>query len=278
MSVVYEKIRSRLMEEARRDGLFHAYIFEGDASSGKEQLARELSAELLQTKNPESSVDFFRLSKSDQSIEAIRKMIADSFVAPFKGKKVYVIEEASSLSVIMQNALLKTLEEVPQHAVFILLCDNASALLDTVRSRCICYYIPPSEDVQSDEEAPLLGEEVRDFYEAVCAKDLVALMRVTDRMKAVKQDREEWFRLLLETAGQILHIRERVYDEEVSLDRGSCSFKLLKNCADELTVFEVLQFIDIIESARKKIGSRCAAGIVSEVMLFDILEVLECQK
>ena len=53
-------------------------------------------------------------------------------------KKVILIQNAEMMNVASANALLKVLEEPPEHLVFILTCDNLSALPETIPSRCIC--------------------------------------------------------------------------------------------------------------------------------------------
>ena len=59
-------------------------------------------------------------------------------IKPYQGPyKVYIIPEADIMTVQAQNALLKTIEEPPQYAVFILLTENADVLLPTINSRCV---------------------------------------------------------------------------------------------------------------------------------------------
>lgn len=70
-------------------------------------------------------------------IDPIRALRKDVFIRPNESKrKVYVIDNAQNLNLNAQNALLKILEEGPSYAAFLLLCDRAGALLETIRSRC----------------------------------------------------------------------------------------------------------------------------------------------
>lgn len=70
-------------------------------------------------------------------IDPIRALRNDAFIRPNEAaRKVYVIDNAQNLNVNAQNALLKLLEEGPDYAAFLLLCDSAGALLETIRSRC----------------------------------------------------------------------------------------------------------------------------------------------
>lgn len=70
-------------------------------------------------------------------VDAVRALRSDASILPNEARrKVYVIDNAQTMNVNSQNALLKLLEEGPPYAAFLLLCDTAGALLETIRSRC----------------------------------------------------------------------------------------------------------------------------------------------
>ena len=73
------------------------------------------------------------------SVQEIRdQVISTVYTAPYYGPyKIYIIEDAQLLNEHGQNALLKTIEEPPEYVLIFILTDNADALLDTIRSRCI---------------------------------------------------------------------------------------------------------------------------------------------
>ena len=72
-------------------------------------------------------------------VDDVRTQINNTVaIKPYQGPyKVYIIPEADIMTVQAQNALLKTIEEPPQYAVFILLTENADVLLPTINSRCV---------------------------------------------------------------------------------------------------------------------------------------------
>lgn len=125
----------------QKHNISHSYIFYGEDGIGKCSFAKELAKEILNTKNLESSPDYKYISKledkKDIVIEQIRKEItSDVYIAPISGKyKVYIIDEAQSLNIASQNALLKTLEEPPKHVIIILICSNINKILTTILSR-----------------------------------------------------------------------------------------------------------------------------------------------
>ena len=79
------------------------------------------------------------------SVDDVREQItSDVNIKPYNHDyKIYMIPKADTLTVQAQNALLKTLEEPPEYAVFILLAENTAAFLPTVLSRCVLFDIKP---------------------------------------------------------------------------------------------------------------------------------------
>ncbi len=141
--------------------LSHAYIVSSSDSGERERLALSLASEMLccsATNRPcgvcrncrkvkngtHPDLTFVRRLTDDKgklkkeiAVDQIRDMSADAFVLPNEADaKVYIIEEAELMNEHAQNAALKTLEEPPKGAHFILCTDNPEKLLITVRSRC----------------------------------------------------------------------------------------------------------------------------------------------
>lgn len=119
----------------------HAYLFSGPSGIGKLTVAKEFAQNILNVSNLNSSPDYKYISKRDDKknilVEQIREdLLDDIYMAPASGNmKVYIIDGAEFLNDASQNALLKTLEEPPKHAVIILIAANSANLLPTVISR-----------------------------------------------------------------------------------------------------------------------------------------------
>lgn len=132
----------------------HAYIISGEKGSGKKMLAFILAKAMncrssgerpcdacpscIQF-NTENHPDMKILTpiKSKILIEQVRELQKDIYVKPYEaGKKVYIIENAESMTDQAQNCLLKTLEEPPASGILILLTARLEGLLPTIRSRC----------------------------------------------------------------------------------------------------------------------------------------------
>lgn len=158
------------------DGRFsHAYIIEGARGFGKHMLALRiaaaLSCEKLASDAKEipcmqcpacrkilsgNSPDLIYIGKGDKAtlgVDAVRAMHRDVWIAPNEfSRKIYVIEDAHLMTVQAQNAFLLTLEEPPAYVCFLLLCENAANLLETVRSRAPTLRLSPIDSQRIGEE------------------------------------------------------------------------------------------------------------------------------
>ena len=154
-------LKRQLELEAARHGLSHAYILSGPAGSGKRTLAGLLAAALVCEGGGDAPClscphcrkvlagihpDVIRAGADgrDLTVAQVRALRADAYIRPNEaGRKVYILENAQTMNDSAQNAMLKLLEEGPGYAAFLLLTDNADALLPTVRSRCQVLSLTP---------------------------------------------------------------------------------------------------------------------------------------
>ncbi|MFQ5334995.1 MAG: DNA polymerase III subunit gamma/tau, partial [Flavobacteriales bacterium] len=119
-----------------------AYLFCGPRGVGKTTcariFAREINTEPDAVKEPDYAFNIFELdAASNNTVEDIRSLIDQVRIPPQTGRyKVYIIDEAHMLSQAAFNTFLKTLEEPPEHAVFILATTEKHKILPTILSRC----------------------------------------------------------------------------------------------------------------------------------------------
>ena len=147
-----DPIVTTLRQAIERDQLAHAYLFCGTRGTGKTSVARILAKTLLlkgtedavlrtqieQGVENGSLVDFVEIdAASNRRIDDIRELIDKIQFSPLIAKtKVYIIDEVHMLTKEAFNALLKTLEEPPSYAFFILATTELHKVPDTIQSRC----------------------------------------------------------------------------------------------------------------------------------------------
>lgn len=148
----------RLGKNAESGTFSHAVILEGAPGSGKRTFARMIAAALFcenrqnaRTPLPcgacrachlvaeNKAPDIKTVTRGDKAtlgVDAVREMRTDMFLSSTEfDRKIYIVEDAHTMTAQAQNALLKVLEEPPTEILILLLCESADALLTTVRSR-----------------------------------------------------------------------------------------------------------------------------------------------
>lgn len=137
-----EAITDTLENAIENDHLAQALLFCGPRGVGKTTCARILAKRINQGENVGEDEDFafniFELdAASNNSVDDIRNLTDQVRIPPQVGKyKVYIIDEVHMLSSSAFNAFLKTLEEPPKHAVFILATTEKHKIIPTILSRC----------------------------------------------------------------------------------------------------------------------------------------------
>ena len=187
-TVVGQRALTTTLKNAIATGkLAHAYLFCGPRGVGKTTCARIFAktinclnpaadgeacnqCESCQAFNEQRSYNIHELdAASNNSVDDIRSLIEQVRIPPQIGKyKVYIIDEVHMLSQAAFNAFLKTLEEPPHHAIFILATTEKHKILPTILSRCQIYdfnrigvndtvehlqYVAQKENIQAEPEA-----------------------------------------------------------------------------------------------------------------------------
>lgn len=137
-----QAITSTLVNAIENNHLAQALLFTGPRGVGKTTCARILARKINQVGYDDPNEDFafnvFELdAASNNSVDNIREIIDQVRIPPQTGNyKVYIIDEVHMLSPSAFNAFLKTLEEPPKHAIFILATTEKHKIIPTILSRC----------------------------------------------------------------------------------------------------------------------------------------------
>lgn len=188
-------ITDTLTNEVRENRLAHAYLFTGSRGTGKTSCAKILSkainclnpingnpcnkCEICKGIDNGSVLDVVEIdAASNRGIDDIRALREESAFTPAQAKfRVYIIDEVHMLTIEAFNALLKTLEEPPEHIVFILATTEVQKLPSTILSRCQRFdfrrisvdsivnrlkYVAEKENVSIDDSAAMLIARIAD--------------------------------------------------------------------------------------------------------------------
>jgi len=256
----------------------HAFLFAGPKGTGKTSAARILAkiVNCLAKRDPAlqdgglpcnkceqctsidrgNNLDVIEMdAASHRGIDDVRILRDAVKLAPVSAKKkIYIIDEAHMLTTEASNALLKTLEEPPEHVVFILATTNSEKLIETIRSRTT--YIPfrkakPDEIVRCLKRA-ILGEKIK-----VDEETLSVIAEASDGS----------FR-------DAIKILEQLVAEERQLSKEFLEEFLFKKKAFNLDTFTALLVKKDVRSLIEEIGKFDVKGVTVENFLESLLRKL----
>lgn len=167
-----EHIVSVLEGSIKLKRLSHAYLFAGSRGTGKTTVARIFARAMGVSDNDMYEID----AASNRGIDDIREIRDGVNVLPFESPyKVYIIDEVHMLTKEAFNALLKTLEEPPAHAIFILATTETDKIPETVLSRCqIFTFKKPAREILKQLVTKVAKKE--GYTLEAGSADLVALL------------------------------------------------------------------------------------------------------
>ncbi len=169
-----QAITNTLTNAIENDHLAQALLFTGPRGVGKTTCARILAKKINQDGRTDEDEDYafniFELdAASNNSVDDIRELTSQVRIPPQVGKyKVYIIDEVHMLSQAAFNAFLKTLEEPPAHAIFILATTEKHKIIPTILSRCQIFdfkritvkdaaeylkYIAENQEIEAEDDA-----------------------------------------------------------------------------------------------------------------------------
>ncbi|MGN0402395.1 MAG: DNA polymerase III subunit delta' [Acetatifactor sp.] len=247
-----EQIKEHLQNAISAGKVSHAYIINGEKSSGKEYIAKVFAMALQCEKGEkepcqechsckqaltDNHPDIIRVTHEKPntvSVDDIRTQVNnDVGIKPYKGPyKIYIINEAEKMNAQAQNAILKTLEEPPEYVVILLLTANVNAFLPTILSRCVVMNMRPVADALMKKY--LMEQlQVPDYKADVC----VAFARGNVGKAKALASSEDFENVKGEALSLLKYIKDMELNEILSAIKKALEYKLEIN--DYLDIFSV---------------------------------------
>ena len=278
--------------------ILHNYMFVGKEGIGKKEFAKYFAKKILclsEEKNcncksclefeSENHPDFLIIEPETNviKIEQIRNLVAKGIEKPIIGsKKVYIINDANLMTKEAQNCLLKTLEEPPQYLVIILITENESSILTTIKSRCTkISFIPIEKEIL---KGYLLKNKIFENIDDERLNTFDGSIGTALNWKANEEIYEETEEFVsgLETKSKIdiLNNQNAIYkNKENILDVISYMITLfymkIKQCNDGRLCAKYINCIEISEDTKRKLKSNGNFDMCIDNMLLSICETIK---
>ena len=204
-----KQITDVLARSIKEDKVAHAYLFIGPRGTGKTSVARILAHEVngFKYELEDDYVDIIEIdAASNTGVDNIRDLREKANIAPTKGKyKVYIIDEVHMLSKSAFNALLKTLEEPPEHVIFIMATTEKNKVPVTILSR--------SQVFQFNLADP---STMLDHLKNICKKEKIDI--TDDALKIVVKRGGGSYRDSLSLLEQVASLSEKTITADIITD------------------------------------------------------------
>ncbi len=237
-----ERLKSYLFGCVTEKKLPHALIIEGAEGSGKMTAALltltamdpAFSEKIMTFGSPDVTLHTLADGKKSIGVAAVRDIRYQAYITPQElSFRAFIIDKAETMTTEAQNALLKIFEEPPGGVFFFLLCDNASALLSTVRSR-----------------APVLRMEI---FDSVTLSDYL-LENNEKARKLYEKDREAFTLLVRSSSGAIGEAERRLGETEDSAYAVKKKTDELIGLLSEGKSSEILCFFSSLKLSREELS------------------------
>ena len=279
--VGHKDILKYISSAVENNRVSHAYILNGERGSGKKMLANLFAMTLLcetgdnepcgkchSCKQAESGnhPDIIRVTHEKPnsiSVDDIRIQVNNTVdIKPYQGPyKVYIIPQADMMTPQAQNAILKTIEEPPSYAVFLLLTENAETLLPTINSRCVMLKLRNIKDTLIKKYL-MENLEIPDYKADMCTAFAQGNMG-----RAIMLANSDHFNEIREEAVQLLkHISEMELNEIVAAVKNISVYKL-----------EITDYLDIIMIWYRDVLLYKATKEIDKVVFKDQLQSIKEQ-
>lgn len=290
------KIKNELIKAFRTNSIAHSYIFSGQYGIGKKQIAIEFAKmilclnkdnapcgecksclELENDNNPD-----FNIIKPDGKIkiDQIRQMLEKVYEKPIiSDKKVYIIDDAETMTVEAQNCLLKTLEEPPEYIVIILITSNESNLINTIKSRCLKLTFNPLEnnEIKQYLEKYLDFQNVSETMLEIFEGSIGKALKVKEKQELYNNIETTLNNFSCESVIELINNATEIYKEKENINEILEYFNIyfLKKAKEEYNnASKYVKAIEIVEDTKKRLVYNSNYDMTIDNLLINIWEEL----
>lgn len=274
-----EHITGILRRAIERNKIAHAYLLTGPRGVGKTSIARILAHEInnLPYADDSQHLDIIEIdAASNNSVDDVRDLREKAQIAPVSAKrKVYIIDEVHMLSKQAFNALLKTLEEPPEHIVFLLATTDADKLPATIISR-----------VQRLNFRPITEADAFSHLRSIAQKENIAID--DEALQLIASHGRGSFRDSIGLMDQLQHVSDdTITYQQVAQLLGLASDEMIAQLLAAYTASDIQAVVKLLDTASQAgtpahvIADQLIAAIRRDIitrpellpLLDDILEV-----
>ena len=286
-----EKNRDILEKSIKLNKVSHSYIFWGIEGIGKKIIAKEFAKNILCLDKIDdcrckSCIEFdtnnnpdFQLIEPEEGkvkIEQVREMQRKISEKPIiSDKKVYIIDEADTMTTEAQNCLLKTLEEPPQYITIILICTNENNLLSTIKSRCTRMHFD-SIDIEKVKKYLKQNYPEQEISENIINLSQGSIGKAL-RLNENKNIYENIEKILLSMQNndliEIVKMSEEIYKakEEINSILDYINVILLKLSKQNI---KYIRCIEIVEKTKKRLKANSNYDMCIDNLLFNMTFII----
>jgi len=286
-----EKNKNILEKSIKSNKTSHSYIFWGIEGIGKKIIAKEFAKNILclertEKCNCKSCIEFdssnnpdFQLIEPNDGkvkIEQIREMQRKVAEKPIiSNKKVYIIDNADTMTTEAQNCLLKTLEEPPEYITIILICTNEDNLLSTIKSRCTRIHFDSIniEEVKEYLKQNYPNEEISENIINLSQGSIGKAIKLNENKNIYENIERIFLNMQKKDLIEIIQMSEEIYKarEEINSILDYMNVILLKLSKQNI---KYIRCIEIVEQTKKRLKANSNYDMCIDNLLFNMTFIM----